>query len=130
MAYELEITREEGHILAQVSGVRTRETVSSAAGGILESCRQHQVEKALIDVRRLNGRFSVFDSLMLIVEEFPKLKKEQVIKKAAIVDAKARWERLNFFEGIARRRGFNIRVFTNLDNARKWLLRDEEVYDR
>lgn len=125
MAYELEITKENGHIFARLTGLRTLNAVSSAAESILDSCRQLQIEKVLIDIRTLEGRLSVFDSLMLIVEKFPQLQKVHAIKKAAIVDAMTGWERLNFFEGIARQRGYNIRAFTSIDNARKWLSRDE-----
>lgn len=125
MAYNLETIRNEDHILARLTGERTRDTVSSAGRIILDSCREHQVEKVLVDVRKLEGRLSVFDSLMLIMEEFPRLQQARVLKKAAIVDSVKRLERISFFESIARRRGFNIRTFTSMDSARDWLARDD-----
>jgi len=124
MSYELETTIEDTHVFASITGTRTRHATVSAANEIIELCRQHKIEKVLVDVRRLTGRLSIFDSMMLIFEEFPKLQKLDVVKKAAILDSKKRLERLQFFEDHANRRGYNIRMFTEIDTARTWLIRD------
>ena len=68
---------------------------------LLEACREHNVNKALIDVRQLKGRLSVIDSFFIAAKEFANIRKYNVLNKAVIVDAKENEERYRFFENVA-----------------------------
>lgn len=125
MTYRLKIKKEEHYVSAFATGIRNRENISSMAQEILDACKQHQVDKVLIDVREMNGRLSIFDSLAIISKDFSKLKQFRILNKAVIVDAESRRERFSFFEQVARRRGYNIRVFDDVDEAIEWIGKDE-----
>ncbi len=121
MTYELEIKSKENYLFARASGTRTRDAIASIAKEVLEACIQYQVDEVLVDIRDLTGPMGIFDSLLIVTKEFPKLKAKNVIKKAAIINAKDRKERSRFFEQIAIKRGYNIRLFDDLTPAIEWL---------
>ncbi len=125
MEYELDIKKEKHFVHARASGKRTRANVSSIAKEIFEACISNQVEEVLVDVRELDGRLSIFDSMMLISIDLLKLKQRGVLKRAAIVDADKRRERFQFFERIAHQRGYNIRLFGDINKALKWICESE-----
>ncbi len=125
MAYELEIRKEEGFLYVSAKGVRTPDTISSMATEILEACIKHGIDKVLVDVRKLGGRLSIFDSFSIVVKEFPRITKSGAITKAALVEAEERRERYRFFETVARNRKYNIRAFEEIDAAAKWLCSNE-----
>jgi hypothetical protein len=119
--YRLEILKEESYLHVRVSGARTRKTIASIATEILDACRRNQVDQVLVDASELSGRLSIFDSFQLVAVQFPKLRRRHVISRAVIVDAEERSERLRFFERIARKRGYDISVFFNVDVAVEYL---------
>ncbi len=125
MDYELEIRKADAYLHVCVTGQRTRQTVAAMAKEILTACVDHEADKVLVDVRELEGRLSVFDARSISVDDFPEIRRAGVIKKAVIVDAEKRKWRHSFFESVARRRGYNIRIFRDLDSAVMWLCADE-----
>lgn len=127
MTYRLELRKEKDVVYVRASGIRSRETVSSIAHEILDACDKHQVDRVLVNVQELTGRLSIFDSFMLVAEEFPKLKRRQILKKAALVDNRERRERFRFFELLAHNRGYNLRIFDDADEALEWIRGDEST---
>jgi hypothetical protein len=124
MSYELEIKKEGDFIYVLAEGERTRNTLSAMVKDILDACRQHQTGKLVIDIRRLRGRIHFFDSLSVLFEEFPMLKKAGVFTQAAVVDSEIRRVRFTFIERIATRKGYNMRFFSDPDEAIKWISKD------
>lgn len=125
MDYELEIRKAEAYLHVCVTGKRTRQTVAAAAKEILTACMDHEVDKVLVDVRELEGRLSIFDARSIPVDDFPDIRRAGVIKKAVILDSEKRLWRHSFFEMVARRRGYNIRIFRDSNSAIMWLCSDE-----
>jgi hypothetical protein len=119
--YELAFVKEGGHLCVRAKGVRTREAISYILAEILDGCIQHGAAKVLVDVRDLMGRLSIFDSFMIVANEFPNLQRRGVLEKAAIVDRKENGHRFRFFESLARKRGFNLRAFGDTEQATTWL---------
>jgi hypothetical protein len=129
MQYKLEMTKEDGHLLARARGQRSLETVVAVAKEVVGACAKHGYDKVLVDVQNLEGQMGVFDAYAIPAEHFPLLKQLGVLKKAVIVDSEKRRERYVFFESVARGRGFNFRAFSDTDAAVKWLLsEDEELF--
>jgi hypothetical protein len=116
---------EQGYLHACASGTRTLKNVSSIAREILDASIINETDKALIDIRQLEGRLSIFDSLLIITKEFPAIQQLRVLNKAAIVDAEDRRERSEFFERIARSRDYNIRIFEDVQTAIEWISEDK-----
>jgi hypothetical protein len=130
MPYELEIKREETYLYARASGTRTRSAIAAIATEIVENCKQNQVDEVLVDIRELKGPMGIFDSLLIVTKEFPKLKAMNVVKKVAIINAKDRKERSRFFEQMAVKHGYNIRFFEDLTPAIEWLKSGKPVTNK
>jgi len=122
LQYDLQIEIESNYLYAKISGIRNGKTISIAAMKIIEACKLHSATRAIIDVLDLKGRMSVFESYMFITREFPKLRKFVSLDKVAIVDQKENSERLQFFERTSNKFGFNLKTFTNPDDAREWII--------
>ena len=105
-SYEFTFVAEPEFLHITARGVRTREAVVALAWEIVDMSVQHQKNRILIDVRELSGRLSVFDSFMIVANEFPRLREKGSLKKAVIVDKQSNSYRFRFFETIARNRGF------------------------
>jgi hypothetical protein len=127
MAYDLEIKKEESYLHVRAAGSRTRATISAIGQDILEACRKHDIYEVLVDIRDLTGEMGIFDSMLIVTKEFPKLNAENVVKKAAIINPRNRHERSRFFEQIAVKRGYNLRLFEELTPAIEWLTARQPV---
>jgi hypothetical protein len=104
----------------RASGVRTRSTVTAMTMEIFDIALDNRLSKVLVDVRELKGRLGILDSYLLVTEVFDKLRGKGM-RKAAIVDEQVSSFREWFLETVARNRGFNFRVFTDQEDALKWL---------
>jgi len=127
MEYQLNIRKSNAYLHVCVAGLRTRQTVAAVAKEILTACVDHEADKVLVDVRGLEGRLSIFDARSIPVDDFPEIRQAGVITKAVIVDTEERKWRHHFFEAIARRHGYNIRIFRDFDSAVMWLCANENV---
>ncbi len=122
MQYDLQIEKEPDFLYAKISGIRNGKTVSIAAKEIIDACKLHSAARVIIDVRNLTGRMSVFESYMLVSREFPRLRQFVSLEKTAIVDQKENRNRLQFFERTSKSFGFNVKTFTELEEAKKWMM--------
>lgn len=121
MFYDLDIKKDDDFVYASVSGMRTRKVIASAIKEIGEFCRKYQIDQAIIDVRKLTGRIPIFDSLSLIFDDFTPIRKSMAVRKVAVIETEIRRVRFSFFERVARKYGYNIRVFTDPDAAVQWI---------
>jgi hypothetical protein len=120
MEYQLHLEKRNEYLYARPVGIRTRESVSVMATEILEACVEDRYARVMVDVRELKGRLGTLDSFTIVTEEFPKLLGKG-LRRAAIVDRQISRTRGWFFETVARNRGFNLRMFTDLNAAHEWL---------
>jgi hypothetical protein len=112
----------EGELLhVSAVGTRTFKTVISIIKDILQASAQHGTPKVLVDVRALEGRLSIADAFNIPSSEFPKIRDQSILRKGAIVDLKEFEQGYKFFENVAVNRGFNIRIFSDIDEAIAWL---------
>ena len=104
-----------------VSGTRSIETVLAIINEIFSACTEHNLSIILLDVRELDGRLSTINTFTLATRHFSILRELRVIKKAAIVDLKEFELNYRFFETLTRKRGYKLRLFSDLDAAADWL---------
>lgn len=121
MEYDLDMRLEGDVLLVCLTGTRTRETVIAASRDIMEAWSQSSTTKHLIDVRRFPGRLHLADDYEVPAKEFAGLPYRDRLKASAVVDLAANHARFVLFEDVARSRGFNLRVFSDIDRAWKWL---------
>ena len=125
MAYESDNFVVTDFLVVQVTGKRTYEAVVEMTHQLFEAMKEHQKEKILIDVRGLEGRLRIMDSYRVVTGEFPKLRGKG-IAKAAIVDRPRSGRMYWFLETVARNRGFNLRIFEAIEQAKAWLRVDSQ----
>ena len=121
MSYELTMTKEGELLHVSAVGTRTFGTVISIIKDILEACTQQGTPKVLVDVRALEGRLNIADAFNIPSSEFPKIRDQSILRKGAIVDLKEFEQGYKFFENVAVNRGFNVRIFSDIDEAIAWL---------
>jgi hypothetical protein len=88
---------------------------------ILATCVEKKVVKVLLDVRALEGRLPTMDTFDLVDRHFPKIRDRRVITHASIIDLKEFERGYKFLEDLAANRGFNLRIFSDPDDAIAWL---------
>jgi len=121
MSYKLTLDPKEDVLWVTVSGTRSIETVLAIINEIFSACTEHNLSIILLDVRELDGRLSTINTFTLATRHFSILRELRVIKKAAIVDLKEFELNYRFFETLTRKRGYKLRLFSDLDAAADWL---------
>ena len=121
MSYDLKMTCKSGFLHAEVTGIRSVDTIVDAARRIIEECSTAMTSKVLVDVRQLQGRLDTLEAYQIPAETFEDLRRPGVIKAAAIVDHPEYLDRGRFFETVAQNRGFNLRIFGDVDEAVQWI---------
>ncbi|MGD8455999.1 MAG: hypothetical protein PVF83_06425 [Anaerolineales bacterium] len=119
--YTLVIEIKSKYMVARPKGMRNFDTVKAMTLEIFDVARSVHRSIVLIDVRELKGRLGVLDSYKLVTEVFQKLHRKG-ISAAAIVDPQLPSPRSWFLETVSLNRGFNLRIFSDYDEALEWLL--------
>ena len=86
MTYQINCMQEEGYLHVNVSGIRNKANVAQAAVKILKKAVEHNSPLVLVDVCKFEGKLSMLESISVILNLFPKIRKERFLKKALIVD--------------------------------------------
>ena len=73
-----------------------------------------------MDVRDFEKRLGTVDTYFLAHTELPPLEKDR-IKKVAVVENKDMEVNAKFYEDIVRNRGYDFRIFTEMNDAKDWL---------
>ena len=117
--YEMEVKKPD-YLYVKVKGKRTKESIKKATEGIVEKCQENKCSKVLVDIRDFSERINITEIFDLASKELPEITMSK-INKVAIVDNEGFNYNKNFFENVARNRGHNVKIFTNIDNAMQWL---------
>ena len=115
-----------GHFLnATACGLRTVDNVTHLTRSILDACDTHGVADVLLDLRQLTGKLSIIESLSMITNVFPEMKRLKCLSKVTVLESKDRQERSRFFEKASKARGYNIRMFEDQNEAYAWMDRSK-----
>ena len=121
MSYQLTYKKEKEILHIKVSGIRSFETVLSIIKDIQQICVNQSTCRVLVDVRDLEGHLKTMEAYEIPSSVFPKLREKHVIEKSAIVDLEESRKYFSFLENVAVNRSFNLRFFTNTEEAIEWL---------
>ena len=119
MTYELEIKKDNNFLYATINGIRTVESIKRATKEICDECIKNQCSKVLIDVRTFKEHINILKIFDLASKNLPEIIKNK-INKVAIVDLEI-FDNTMFFENVAVNRGHNVRIFTDVFDAKQWL---------
>ena len=122
--YDVTFTVNNDILSADTKGRRTLDVVLSIAQETIAACKDHNTQKVLIDVRKLEGRLSTIDAYNIPAEYFKDMRDPMIIKKVAIIELEEFVEEYRFFENVAVNRGYNLRVFSDITIALEWLRSD------
>lgn len=120
--FSLKFEKESDFLHARVTGERIRKILFDIAVEIIETSIENQYTKILVDISQLTGQLNTIDSYDLGTKDLPKLR--QAIRMKIAIQDRLISENLQFFETVCRNIGLNIRVFTNTDEAVRWLCSD------
>ncbi len=121
MSYELTYKKEKDILLVKVCGMRSFKAIIEIVKDIQQICIKQKTCKVLIDVREMEGHLKTMEAYELPALVFPKFRDLNIFEKSAIVDREESRPYYSFFENVSVNRGFNLRVFTNIEDATEWL---------
>ena len=119
MTINASFTFENGILFTKATGRdETIEDVLRYGQSVIEQAVLHQAKRILVDETELEyrlGTFDVYTSAKSLAEHAPHVAKSaMVVTPAQVTDAK-------FFETVAVNRGLNVRMFTDMAEAKEWL---------
>jgi hypothetical protein len=124
MSYQLKLKKEPAYLFVQVTGIRTLETVLAAGKEVILACDEQGYNRVLVDVQEMTGELTTFEVYDLGTGDLKEFRRPGQLKMA-ILDLEENRSRFRFFETVFHNRGYNLRIFSNMDEAIKWLREGE-----
>jgi hypothetical protein len=119
MAIHFTTTVEGDTLIARASGFdENLEDVQNYGMGLIQACSESGVTRVLCDERELDYRLSTIDTYQ--AGEFISANAPAVARAAIVCQPKCVAD-ARFWEDVAVNRGLCVRVFTSLDEGRRWL---------
>jgi len=119
--FKLTIEKQQDVLHVKVEGQRNYKSLVKITEQIVEACQENNTFQALVDVRAMGGKLTIWESFKLVTSCFAKVKDWRVLRKAAIVDRADARPRYKFMETAADNRGYNLRFFEDTADALSWL---------
>lgn len=123
-SYRLAIEKKDGVLWVTATGTRSFEGVLAMMRDVMAALIENRVTRVLLDVRGLAGRLATIESYEIVDKYFPKIRDRNVVTRCGIVDLKEFQSSYEFFETVARNRGFDLRILSDVDEALEWLKHD------
>jgi hypothetical protein len=118
MSHLLDIVKKEDYLQITFSGPFSIDAAKRSVDDMVAACRKEHCAKVLFDCRPMTGDLTVLDRFE--VGQYGEGTIPQTVKIAML----GRNEQIlpdRFFETVARNRGVNLLLFTEVDDALKWL---------
>lgn len=121
MPWSLKVNENPLFIDAQYSGVITSIDLEQSVKAGLKTANEANTLTFIVDLRNITTAHSLMD-LLKVISQLPVSQKGHHFKEAIIVE---NIEHLNadirFYETACQNRGFNVKIFTEHDEALKWI---------
>jgi hypothetical protein len=118
MVENLKITPEGSYIYCDYTGEFSVDMGMECIDALVEACVKHECYKAILDCSHMSGEMGIFQRFQVI--QHAEVTRDIALKTAIL----ARDEQVlpdKFAETVAINRGINLRVFTDIDAAKRWL---------
>lgn len=125
--FDIKSTVKDDIVYVEATGKRDLETVLEITKRTIDIAIAKNLHKALVDVRKLEGKLRTSDSFSIPVEHFEKLRYRTALQQAAVVDLKENIEAYSFFENVAVNRGYRLRFFNSVEEALEWLKKSSDL---
>jgi hypothetical protein len=120
MDYKLTIEQKPTYLHATVTGPNTRENGAGFLHEILDECKARKCFRVLIEDHLEGMRLGVLDVFVIVAHG--SIEALGVIDACAYVYTHGETRLMKFAETVAINRLLRAKVFSNVDDARKWLL--------
>ncbi|HEY2629210.1 MAG TPA: STAS/SEC14 domain-containing protein [Usitatibacter sp.] len=118
MSYHLQIEEHPKYLHAAASGANTAENVLRFLREAYEACLKQQASAVLLEMK-FEGPALDTGSIYSVIAQRSDTGKQ--MRKVAYVAQPEREAKSKFAETVAINRGVNVRLFSNVEAARKWL---------
>jgi hypothetical protein len=120
MSVQLQIEETPGYLAARYTGAGTAEEAWRQFELIARRCKRANKNKLLLNFTEAHGKISLAERYFLgrKAQIFPRY-----MIKVAMVDTPERVDPQRFGELVLRNRWVDARVFTNVEDAKEWLLK-------
>ena len=127
MSYTLKIEKKPGYLHATVRGENTKENVMGYLSDVHNACVQRKSSCVLIEENLQGFSLKVTDIFQIASEACKDV--APVLNRVAYVDMNPehRPEPMKFAENVATNRAINLRIFSNLAEAERWLVETSSV---
>jgi hypothetical protein len=115
----LVIVKRNGFLSFEYSGVFSVENAKECVNVIVQTCAAHGCQLALFDCRSMSGAMSIMNRFD--VANHAHVLRDAGIRMAMIATPQQIGGAISFAETVARNRGVDIRVFTDVAPAMVWL---------
>jgi len=123
MEYKVELAEEEKFIHAFAKGKWDAETDNAMVKEIMEMVENNAILRVLLDIRELQFNHSILQMFQRVQEMREKRKAtSKTSRRVAIVYSATLPVEATFFETASQNRGLPYRVFTDINEAKEWLL--------
>lgn len=124
MEYKVGFGEEEKFIHAFAKGKWDAETDNAMVKEIMNMVEREGILNVLLDIRELRFSHSVLQMFQRVQEMREKRKAtSKTSRRVAIIYSVVLAVEANFFETASQNRGLPYQVFTDIDEAKEWLLR-------
>jgi hypothetical protein len=127
MSYNLDFTHEPDYLHVQATGIRSKENMTSLALDYINVSQTHGYKKGLIDISAMTGHLEGIDAYHLGEEAGAKLGWGNRYLQSAIIDSEQNKGLNQFVEDVLVNRGFNVRFFSKVADAKRWLLESKHI---
>lgn len=122
MSYKIEVNNDSGYIHVLHYGESDVEEFIRVGQDALSFVTEHRIFRVLADVSGITNKASITD---LFTSTTHHAETAQVRPKTAIFGKPEQREELYFLETVGVNRGMNLKIFTDSDDALKWLLKED-----
>ena len=110
-----------------LSGSYPTEKFKEISGDMDRVIDENGISKILVDLRKFEGRFGVFDGL----KEIENFREESKFLQFAVLDLPENKKNNDFFENASFNRGYKLLFFYTKEDALKWLnVHQAEEFDK
>lgn len=127
MSYKLDFRYEPAYLYVRATGIRSVENIASLALDYIKACEKHGYNKVLLDVRKMTEGLSTMDAYNLGTKVIERIGGPHPEVKQAVIDLEEKRENFHFVETVLVNRGFNLRFFSKVADAQRWLLESEDI---
>jgi len=116
MTWSIETDVQPGYLTVRILGQADARVSEEIVAGVFREIAAHNCLRLLIDIRGVEGRLGVLETFTM-VSSYPVIQG----MRAAIVDRPENRKWSDFYETVSVNRGYDNRVFADIDKAIEWL---------